>query len=252
MSTPASFSSAGKSNVLNTELHRDPPALAAESERIRRVFEERTESLGAAFDPFRLIIHQERQERLALFFREIGLSSLENLRILDVGCGSGGHLRRLVDFGAQPERCYGVDLFSKSLREARSLNPNIFFAEANAAELPFKDQAFDFVFQYTVLTSVLDNELRRKIVSEIGRVLRPGGYFVLYDFAYSNPRNPNVRGLSQKEASELLAGFQPRFHRITLAPPIGRIAARISPVLYRILATVPFLRTHYMCFARKN
>ncbi|HXA00161.1 MAG TPA: class I SAM-dependent methyltransferase [Candidatus Dormibacteraeota bacterium] len=230
----------------------DSLSIAAEAERIRRVFAERQEPADGAFDPFRLLAHQERQEKLAAFFRELGLSSLQKLQILDVGCGSGGHLRRLVDFGAEPERCFGMDLFTKRLHDARNLNPNISFAEANAAQLPFGDDQFDLVFQYTVLTSVLDKELRRSIVSEIRRVLRPSGYFVLYDFAYSNPKNPNVRGIGKKELSELLGDFHIRFQRVTLAPPIGRIAGRISPLLYRILASVPLLRTHYLCFARKR
>src|SRR5215470_3268447 len=159
MSTPASFSNAGKSERA-ASLADDQLNIAAEAERIRKVFSERKEPSDGAFDPFRLLAHQERQEKLALFFREFGLSSLENLQILDVGCGSGGHLRRLIDFGAEPRRCFGMDLFSVRLQDARRTNPNISFAEANAAQLPFADNEFDLIFQYTVLTSVLDKNLR--------------------------------------------------------------------------------------------
>lgn len=224
---------------------------SGEAERIRRVFEERREQTDGAFDPFRLLAHAERQEKLAAFFRARGIASLERFTILDVGCGSGGHLRRLADFGAEPGRSFGVDLFAPRLRDARRQNPSLSFAEANAAQLPFADDSFDLVFQYTVLTSVLDAGLRQSIVREIRRVLRPGGYFVLYDFAYSNPQNPNVRGMPQQEAAGLLENFDVEFHRVTLAPPIGRPAARISPLLYRLLSAFPPLRTHYMCFARK-
>jgi len=228
------------------------PAMSTEAERIREVYGERIEPGAGQLDPFRLLAHQERQERLLTFFRESGLQSLKGLKILDIGCGSGGQLRRMTDFGAEPVNCFGIDLFRKSLGDGRRTNPNISFAEANAAQLPFANEAFDIVFQFTVLTSVLDNHLRHDIASEIRRVLRPGGYCIWYDFAYSNPRNPNVRGIGRREIASLLEGFRLQFSKITLAPPIGRPAARISSILYRILSAVPLLRSHYFCFAQKT
>jgi SAM-dependent methyltransferase len=123
--------------------------------------------------------------------------------------------------------------------------------EGSAVQLPFASEEFDLIFQFTVFTSVLDNEIRRAIASEVRRTLRPGGYFIWYDFAYSNPKNPNVRGIRRREIGELLSGFDLRFQKLTLAPPIGRRAVKISPLLYRALAAVPLLRTHYFCFAHK-
>jgi len=225
---------------------------SADAQRVRKVFEERTEPGGGLFDAYRLQTHQERYEQLLRFFGESGLVSLQKLKILDVGCGSGGHLRRMADFGVEPGNCFGVDLFRKSLHNARRLNPNIHFFEAHGAQLPFATEAFDLVFQYTMLTSVLDPRLQSDIVSEIRRVLRPGGYLIWYDFAYSNPRNPNVRGIGRKQIRQLLAGFHIQLRRVTLAPPIGRPAARIAPLLYRVVAAVPLLRSHYYCFAQKQ
>ncbi|HUN61671.1 MAG TPA: class I SAM-dependent methyltransferase [Candidatus Sulfotelmatobacter sp.] len=225
--------------------------MSTEPERIRKIFAERQEPGEGAFDAFRLLAHHERQERLLRFFRDAGFASLQDLRILDVGCGAGGHLRRLCDFGARPEDCFGVDLFPRALHDARQLNPNITFAEANATQLPFSDGTFDLAFQYTVLTSVLDENVQRSIVREIWRVLKPGGYCIVYDFAYSNPANANVRGIKRQELARLFEGFRVQSYSITLAPPIGRWAAPLSPALYRLLAAIPLLRTHYLCFARK-
>lgn len=224
----------------------------AESARIRDVFDKRTEVNQGPFDLYALCAHQERQEALAKFFSRIGLASLKDLRILDIGCGSGGNLRRMIDFGAQPQNCFGIDLLHKSLLDGRAVNSGISLLEGTAAELPFGDAQFDFVFQFTVLTSVLDENVRKAIVKEATRTLRKGGYFVWYDFAYSNPRNPNVRGIGRKEILRLLDGFRLQFQRITLAPPIGRNAVKISTGLYRLLARVPLLRSHYFCFAQKQ
>ena len=226
-------------------------ATGAESARVREVFDRRTEVNRGPFDLYALLTHQERQQTLAQFFQKIGLSSLEGLQILDIGCGSGGNLRRMVDFGAEPQNCFGIDLFRKSLESGRGLNPGISLLEGTAASLPFGDDQFDLVFQFTVLTSVLDREVRRSIIREVRRTLRAGGHFVWYDFAFSNPRNPNVRGIGRREITDLLRGFRLEFLKITLAPPIGRRAVQISPALYRLLALLPFLRSHYFCFAQK-
>jgi len=237
--------------MLNDSSHLQPSILASEAARIREVFGRRTEPGDGPLDLFRFCVQQERQEGLVLFFRKIGLTSLKGLRVLDVGCGSGGQLRRFTDFGVEPEDCIGIDLFHPGLAAARRKNPNIFFIEGNATQLPLASGQFDLVFQYTVFTSILDAQIRRGIASEIHRVLRPGGYLIWYDFVYSNPKNPNVRGIGSGEIRELLSGFRLRFRRITLAPPIGRRVAKISPSLYRALAAIPLLRSHYMCFAQK-
>lgn len=222
-----------------------------EAARIREVFDKRTEVNRGPLDLYAFCAYQERQQALVRFFRRIGLSSLKGLKILDIGCGSGGNLRRMVDFGAEPQNCFGLDLFRKSLQGGLAVNPGISLLEGTAAELPFADSQFDLAFQFTVLTSVLDGEARRRIVSEIARVLRPGGHFVWYDFAFSNPKNPNVRGIALREITDLLSGFRLDFQKTTLAPPIGRRAVQISPSLYRVLAMFPFLRSHYFCFAQK-
>lgn len=237
--------------MTNGNSNAQPSVLASEPQRIRDVFAHRKDPGEGPLDLFRLCLQQERQQSLLLFFREIGLSSLNGLRILDLGCGSGGQLRRLTDFGAQPENCFGIDLFQPSLAAARRQNPNIGFIEGNAAQLPFASGEFDLVFQFTVFTSVLDDQIRRAMVSEIHRVLRSGGYLIWYDFLYSNYKNPNVRGIGRREITELLSAFRLRFKRVTLAPPIGRPASRISPSLYRALAAIPLLRSHCYCFAQK-
>ena len=234
--------------MFNRELNVDPELAHKYAQRVSGA---RIEMSDGAFDLYRLYIHQERQEVLLRFFRDIGLNSLQGLRILDVGCGSGGHLRRMVDYRAEPENCFGIDACGKSIAAAREREPGITFLEGSAAELPFADAYFDLAFQFTVFTSVLDDSVRRKIAAEIQRVLRRGGYFIWYDFAYSNPKNPNVRGIGKKEVKDLLADFQLTFRKATLAPPIGRAVVRVFPSLYRILGAIPLLRTHYFCFAQK-
>jgi len=199
----------------------------------------------------RCAIH-EREELLVRIFLEQGLTTLAGLRILDVGCGSGALLRHLCDFGADPRKCFGIDIIDTRLQNAKRLGPNLGLAFASGAELPFDDETFDIVLQFTVLTSVLAPHLRQAIASEMLRVLPRGGRFIWYDFAYNNPRNPDVRGIGRREIRQLLPGCRLRFWRVTLAPPIGRLAVRFNPFFYRALSELRFLRSHYLCVAEKQ
>lgn len=222
----------------------------SEEQRILHAYATREKSSGH-LDLFALYTLQERQTRMLIFFRGLGLSSLETLRILDIGCGSGAMLRRLIDFGVEPKNCFGIDLRPEAVHYARRMNPNISFTEGDVAQLPFGDETFDIALQSTVFTSVLDRKKKHSMAAEIIRTLKPGGHLIWYDFAYSNPRNRNVRGIRAGEVRELFHGCQLQFHRVTLAPPIGRVAARFSPFLCKALWSIPLLRTHYLCFAQK-
>ena len=226
-------------------------ALEEENRRIREVYAQRKEPGLGPLDPYDLYRYHELLEALAILFRKIGLASLANQKMLDVGCGSGGMLWRLQVFGARPKNCTGIDLLSERLEAANRAIPEANFLQANAARLPFRNDAFDLIFQFLVFTSILDSEIRNAMAREIFRTLRPGGYFISYDFRYSNPRNPNVRGVKRSEMKRLFPDCELKIQGLTLAPPIGRTVGRISPMLCRVLGAVPVLRTHDLCLARK-
>jgi ubiquinone/menaquinone biosynthesis C-methylase UbiE len=230
--------------------------LPAEVRRIREVFEQRKQAHVSEWIPhFNLYARYMLYERNGVLIdalRKLKVKTLGGMKILDVGCGGGTLLRYLYDFGAKPRDCYGIDVLEDTLRGAKELSPNVGFFVASAACLPFADEAFDLVFQSLVFTSVLDPKIKQTIASEILRVLKKGGRFVWYDFTYNNPQNPNVRGVGRREIRELLPGCKLHFWRLTLAPPIGRITAALSPFLFHLLSQVPFLCTHCLCIAEKE
>ena len=225
--------------------------LGAENRRIQAVYAHRKDRDGAVHAEYDSYMDQELLGALAMRLQRTGLGSLANLKLLEVGCGAGRMLSRLRPFGAQPINYVGIDLVSERLDAAVRTKPDARFVQANAAQLPFRDGEFDLVFQFLVFTSVLDPRIRTAMAAEIMRTLRPGGYFISYDFCYSNPRNPNVRGFGRGEIKELFPDCQMTFQRVTLAPPIGRLVARISPALCHVFSALPILRTHALCFARK-
>lgn len=227
-----------------------------EVQRIRDVFQERAKAPVSEWIPhFNLYARYLVYERSGILldtFRRLNIKTLSGLKILDVGCGSGTLLRYLFDFGAEPENLFGIDVLGQTLKRAKYLSPNISFAVASAAKLPFPDASFDLAFQSLVFTSVLDSRIKQAMASEVLRILKKGGRFVWYDFMYNNPRNADVKGIGKKEIYELLPGCTFQFRKLTLAPPLGRPVAALSPFLYHLLSQIPLLCTHYLCVAQKQ
>ncbi len=101
------------------------------------------------------------------------------LRLLDAACGSGRFLHQLAQaFPAM--RMAGADLSLAYLAEARRYlrgRRNVSFLEANAEALPFAAGSFDIV-TCVYLFHELPAGVRKQVVAEIARVLKPGGLFV--------------------------------------------------------------------------
>ena len=101
--------------------------------------------------------------------------------VLEIGCGAGD----LTSYLAQTyEVCVtGTDVDQEQItiaRERHGGEPNVEYRVADALSLPFADEAFDVVLSFKVLHHIKD---WRKAFAEVNRVLRPGGFYVLNDFA---------------------------------------------------------------------
>jgi len=218
-----------------------------EEQRIRSVYAARTDTAKYSwFSSGQQLILQGAARALLDALRRAGVSRLDDVRVLEIGCGSGHWLRELVQWGVRPDHVVGIDLISERLGDARArCAPSVRLAAASAAALPFADGTFDVVLQSTVLTSVLDAAVRERIAGEMMRVLRPRGLVLWYDFLVDNPRNRDVRGVDRRELSRLYPGWELDVRRVTLAPPVARFLAPRMWTLAAVLSAVPFLCTHF-------
>jgi len=92
---------------------------------------------------------------------------------------------------------------------------------------------------------------RLAILSEVDRVLRPGGIFVWYDMRRRNPFNPDVRPFTPREIAEALPGYDLHWRRVTVVPQIARKLGPATAIVYPLLGIVPLARTHTAGWARK-
>jgi ubiquinone/menaquinone biosynthesis C-methylase UbiE len=104
----------------------------------------------------------------------------QNANVLDLGCGTGQLFNRL---GKQYPQITGtgLDLSSKMIQIARQKNqhrPRFIYIEGNAEKLPFAEGQFDTVFN---TISFLHYPHPEQVLSEVKRVLTPGGKFYLVD-----------------------------------------------------------------------
>jgi SAM-dependent methyltransferase len=94
---------------------------------------------------------------------------------LDVGCGEGGHTAELVRrFGFE---MLGLDPVPRHVELARAAHPEARFEQGRAEELPLGDGVVDVVWCRDVLVHVSD---LGRAYGELARVLRPGGYALVY------------------------------------------------------------------------
>jgi len=164
-------------------------------------------------NPAYLFHFQDLEWEMMSELRRAGLD-LSRCSVLEVGTGVGHILHRLKAYGAQ--RAVGMDLLESRIQDARRIHPTVDFVVGDAAQMPFADETFDLVIQFTCFSSVTDRSVRVRIAREMWRVLASGGAVLSYDF---RPRPLYDRWMQRR------AGPMPEGVVGTARIPPGDIAA---------------------------
>lgn len=120
----------------------------------------------------------------------------KNFTILDVGCGGGRTIQKLVAVACEG-RVYGVDYAEGSVAMSRRKNAesiqagHVKIKQASVSQLPFADNKFDLVT--AVETQYYWPDLPSDM-QEILRVLKPGGTLLIVAETYKNGAGNSVYG----------------------------------------------------------
>ena len=195
---------------------------------------------------------QERQRAMLRLFVQLGFTDLSALRLLEVGCGSGGNLLELLRLGFAPANLSGVELLPDRFAAARAALPAaLSLVEGDALQMSLPAASQDIVFVSTVFSSLLADAFQQRLADAMWRWVRPGGGVLWYDFTVDNPRNPDVRGVPLHRLRALFPQGLVQAKRVTLAPPIARAVTGVHPGLYPVFNVVPLLRTHVLAWVGK-
>lgn len=103
-------------------------------------------------------------------------------KLLDVGCGSGHYSVPLKELSPNLHY-YGIDTSPMAVKVSKKYaTPESVIRLGSATELPYSDNSFDVVMSITCLQH-LPVEMRLQAISEMKRVLKPGGLIMMRESA---------------------------------------------------------------------
>lgn len=195
---------------------RDVP-LADKARHVREVFDSVADNYDLMNDLMSFGIH-----RLWKRFT-IGMAELKpGQRVLDLAGGTGDLTRLMAPQVGHEGLVVLSDINAAMLGNGRSqlldkgIAGNVDFAQANAEQLPFRDNSFDLVTMAFGLRNVTD---KQQALHSIYRVLRPGGRLLVLEFS--------------RPAAALKPAYD--FYSFNILPKLGRLVAS-DEASYRYLA----------------
>lgn len=194
----------------------------------------------------------ELDHALARLLPSCGVTSYLEASVFEVGCGTGDNLLRFLRWGVRSEALHGCDLLGERVMRARARLPGQADIRCgDFLDLDLYGARYSIVAQFTVLSSILDDGMRAAVSKRMWELLAPGGVLISYDFTYSNPRNPDVRGVTAAEMKHLFPAGRRITRQLTLMPPLAR-RLNFCPPLINALSRMRIANTHRLELIVKN
>ena len=162
--------------------------------------------------------------------------------VLSVGCGPGVILRSVANLDSSI-RATGIDISAERLEQAKEKNRNnsrVQFVCGDAQSMEFQSDRFDLVYCRMLLQYLKE---KKRAVSEMARVCRPGGVVLLQDLdgqlLWHYPEDPAVKRTLEKVVAALATtGFDPFVGRklFWLALNAGLTNINVQVECYHLIA----------------
>lgn len=133
------------------------------------------------------------------------LLSLDGKHILELGCGKADITRNIATSGVDRKiTALEVDVVAHEKNLQVTDLTNVTFALAGAQEIPLEDESVDVVFMFKSLHHV-PLDLMETSMTEIRRVLKPGGYVYISEPIFAGEFNEILRLFHDEQAVRLAA-----------------------------------------------
>ncbi len=138
------------------------------TDTIRQQVVKAYDSIASEFDQTRKVQWLEFHEFLEYVVNDV--------KILDIGCGNG----RVYELLKEKNIDYlGVDNSSGLIEKARSNHPEAQFEMGDMVDLDLPNNNFDIIFSIASFHHIPGKKLRKKAVNEMHRVLKKDGILIL-------------------------------------------------------------------------
>jgi ubiquinone/menaquinone biosynthesis C-methylase UbiE len=135
----------------------------------------------------KLVLHKNDElDRyyIQLYHHVAGITDLKGKDVLEVGSGRGGGCYYIARY-LKPKKLIGMDYSQNAVDLCNRLYtlPNLRFHNGDAEAIPFPDHSFDVVLN---IESSHCYKSVPKFISEVTRVLKPGGFFSWADLRWNS------------------------------------------------------------------
>jgi ubiquinone/menaquinone biosynthesis C-methylase UbiE len=117
------------------------------------------------------------------------LKDRDHIKGIDLGCGTGEYAHSLQS------RCDGavidgLDFSARQIELAQAKDYQSTFIHASMTDIDAPDASYDFAYAINSIHHLPSKEAQEQMFSEVRRILRPGGVFIIHEI---NTKNPVMR-----------------------------------------------------------
>jgi SAM-dependent methyltransferase len=122
-------------------------------------------------------------------------SSLDNIQVLDFGCGYGRLIRSMYYY-VSPDNIFGVDPWDRSVSECvnNGISSNIFLSGYLPKDLPINNRRFELIYAFSVFTH-LSSLAAKQALNTLRNYISPNGVLVItirpVEYWAGNPKVPS-------------------------------------------------------------
>ena len=186
----------------------------------------------------------------SFYFAELKVQKLINwipelcnkdVTILDFGCGDGV-MTNLIAHYCEKATVYGVDPSAKSIHEAQQKNQIISFSVNSdiSTTLNFNDNMFDVITAAGAFHHI-PFELHEGYMSELRRILKPGGCLVVFEL---NPLNPLTRYTFKHNPIDFNAEMLTPWYAYRLGKKYGKASIKFYCFFPRVMRILRVLEAY--------